>query len=684
MTRLNSNSWARLFALGAILGFVSGTAVSGWTAQSIPVGPLKGFKIHEFYPPETSESGQTNRLKTLLSGAVARPQSDGSMLVDEMVLLSFSRDGSTNLVARSPQCRVDTRSRIASSPGPLEVQTGQGQLTIQGVGFHCQISNVVLVLSNQVQTRIRRDTLQTREAALSRSTGFEAIAPGDSGPALTPAVTNSMMQINADHFVYTQASNEVVYAGNVTVDDPELGLTCGRLVIDQATNGSIDRILAEEKVTVTGKANGSRAYGDRGVYWLYADSEQIELTGSPARWEDGLRSGESERYLFDPRRNHLVAPQPSRVKLPKSELLPPAFGVSSVPGQSTDRDATNRFVEIAARFMDFKLPGTNQPNRALLASNEVVILSPADRSRAQGERASYSDATGIFELTGGATWQSEDRLIEGTSFFFERTNRTFRVRDQTHVRVPLSSLGDNAFLRQMFPGTNAMGTNYYLEVFSRDLDYEPDALAFHQDVHLQLLETNRTLGRMSCSNLTLHLASNRVSRIVAEGGVFMEQLPALLANGNTVEKQLVSGQFTVHLGTNGQVLRMLAETNVLIRQIERQPANPLPLQTDLTAEVVTAWFSALTNELERVVANEHVVIDQSSGRARGDQAEYTRATDNLVLSGHVTLETPNGWLNAPAAILKHFGLWPGPLEHLSVPVRNAERPQPNGTPRPPP
>jgi lipopolysaccharide export system protein LptA len=331
-------------------------------------------------------------------------------------------------------------------------------------------------------------------------------------------------------------------------------------------------------------------------------------------------------------------------------------------------------VEITSRFMVFQMPSTNAPHRTLLASNEVVIVSESDQSRATGDQAAYSDATGVFELTGNAEWQSEQGLVRGDTLRFDRTNEVFNALNNAFLRLPLAGLGGSMAVAQWLDATNtAPESAQFIEVTCREIDYTTSRVQFRDGVVADLFGGPQLLGRMHSSLLTL---STNVEgrRIVAEGGVKLVQVPTLMPNGVTVDKQLDCELATVNIGTNGLIRSMIAETNVLFRQTERL-ADPIPpTQMELAAEIITANFAPHTNQVDSVIAERQVVITQNTGGAKGDRAVYDREKDSLLLTGDVTLESPRGILSAPAAILRHFGLWPGKLNQIQLPASGGPRP----------
>jgi hypothetical protein len=116
------------------------------------------FKIPEYYAPQELVPGSTNQLKSLLLAAEAYPNPDGrTYLVKQARIHTFRPDGQTNVMAAAPECNVDSDRRTASSPGRLEVTSGDGRFYLEGEGFFCRMTNANLFLSNRVLMLIRKD-----------------------------------------------------------------------------------------------------------------------------------------------------------------------------------------------------------------------------------------------------------------------------------------------------------------------------------------------------------------------------------------------------------------------------------------------------------------------------------------------------------------------------------------------
>ena len=142
---------------------VAGVVVTAFApflrAQLSQGGTVKGFKLPEFYEPVPGKV-PPNRLKTLVTGAEAKPLSKSLVAVQGMRIETYQVSGATNAIAKAPQCMINLDLRQVSSTGRLELLTGNGRLYMEGnEGFFCRLTNFNLVVSNRVRTVIHHNVL---------------------------------------------------------------------------------------------------------------------------------------------------------------------------------------------------------------------------------------------------------------------------------------------------------------------------------------------------------------------------------------------------------------------------------------------------------------------------------------------------------------------------------------------
>ena len=593
-------------------------------STSAQVGEFyKGFKLPDYY--------KSGHLKSQITGAEARPQPNGLWLVEKMRIENYLEDGRTNLVATAPQCFVDIKNHVAFSPRRLLVVTADGQLNIQGEGFFYQQTNFDLTISNQVATTIQRE--------LIRSTNSPA-KPLVSFPQPNAPPTNDLIRIFSDHFVLESPSNLAIYSGRAHVDDAQMALGCQTLTIQRSTEGTIESIVADQNVAMTNKLDQSRAMGDHGIYSLEPGRERVVLTGEQARWQGGESEGQASKFTFDRGANTLLAEQKPSIRLPRAALSAPDWLPGAATATANAPEFTNQFVNVSAEEILIHLPTTNQLARRMSAQNNVLIVSPADKSQGSGDHALYDEGAGTLELSGHALWQSDQRIVKGETLIFDRTNKLLVARQNAWLRMPLSSFGG-----QTAPSSNPnkpAPPPETLEVFSDGFVYRPAAIIFQDHVRANYFQGAAQGGWLTSGFLNIGFKSNRIETLVATTQVTLEQ-PATGTNGaRRTDRKLKCENLTIQFSTNGLMQSILAETNVVAQQTETRAGRALPAETELTAARATVFFFAHTNEVREIRAEGSVTIKQDTKSARGAKAVYTASNNVVELSGHPTADTPMG------------------------------------------
>ncbi|MGA2029101.1 MAG: hypothetical protein ABSG87_03410 [Verrucomicrobiota bacterium] len=136
---------AQKYIIGSAILFFA--AIS--SAQQEAAGRANDFNSVEYY-----DAPHEQQIKSRLSGSEAQPQSGGLLAIKQLKLETFDVDGKPGIVARAPECVYDTLNNVASSPGHLEVQTGDGKFRVEGDGFLWRQNDSFLTISNHVRTVI--------------------------------------------------------------------------------------------------------------------------------------------------------------------------------------------------------------------------------------------------------------------------------------------------------------------------------------------------------------------------------------------------------------------------------------------------------------------------------------------------------------------------------------------------
>jgi hypothetical protein len=118
-------------------------------AQQNTAGHASDFSSVEYFEPPHQQL-----MKSRLSGAEAQPQAGGLLVIKQLKLEMFNTNGATEVVVKAPDCIYDTLHGLASSPGHLRLETGDGKSHVEGDGFLWRQTNSFLTISNNVHTVI--------------------------------------------------------------------------------------------------------------------------------------------------------------------------------------------------------------------------------------------------------------------------------------------------------------------------------------------------------------------------------------------------------------------------------------------------------------------------------------------------------------------------------------------------
>jgi hypothetical protein len=116
-------------------------------AQSNVVSHASDFTSVEYYAAPNQQ-----QMKSRLSGAEAQPLPGGLLAIKQLQLETFELNGKPEIIVNAPECLYDQLNGTASSPGRLQVQTGDGKIRVEGEGFLWRQSDSFLTISNRVST----------------------------------------------------------------------------------------------------------------------------------------------------------------------------------------------------------------------------------------------------------------------------------------------------------------------------------------------------------------------------------------------------------------------------------------------------------------------------------------------------------------------------------------------------
>jgi lipopolysaccharide export system protein LptA len=595
-------------------------------AQVSFTGKLKNFKFPDYYPP-TSPAQTNQALKTLLSGAEAQQLPGGQVRINGLLIESFREDGQRELEVHATDCVFDIAAREAWGPGHLQVTSATGLYAVEGDGFFWRQSDGFLVISNRATSMLQRGLLATRSPELNVATNPPLAAAGSS--------TGQVVRITSERCVFNNLSNQVMQSGHVLADDAQLQIGCELLKVQFTPEKRLQEIVAEQNVSILNKADQSRATAGRGTYVTSTNQERLTLTEHPA-WHDreNRQEAKADRFTFDLNDKIIRGEGGARLRLPRGSFSQPSLlpeRTTAVTNRPPAAAGTNE-IEITSKLLTLLLATTNHPYRSAVVEQDVVILSPADDTRATGDKAVYREDTGLIELTGHAQWAAEGRVVGAEVLTMDRTNRVFRGQGRSSFRLPLQQVGAAGYFRG--PTNQAAATNLFLEVFSEELRYETNTLRFQGGVvRTRVLEGEALRGLITCGQLTAHF-TDRLDSLLAEKYVVAENYPPTDARGRTVTNLLSCEVLAASFSESGQAIAIVASENVQAAQIETREAGAKTSVTELICDLLTAVVLPKIGRVDKLQAERHVVISQWDRLARGEQALYTDRENKLVLSGH--------------------------------------------------
>jgi len=119
--------------------------------------PTESFgRVKNFFVPDYYESPNQNQMKSLLRGAEAEPQTNGSVLIRELQVETYAVSGTVEMTARAPECVYNATEQTANSASHIEVRTGDGGMLVKGEGFLWHNADSTFTISNRVHTIIRQ------------------------------------------------------------------------------------------------------------------------------------------------------------------------------------------------------------------------------------------------------------------------------------------------------------------------------------------------------------------------------------------------------------------------------------------------------------------------------------------------------------------------------------------------
>jgi lipopolysaccharide export system protein LptA len=496
----------------------------------------KGVVEHPQYP-EFYDPPFQSQLKSLVQGAHAETLASNQVQITEAKVQNFRTNGEVEFLGEAPQCTYDGDTHSVRSPGMIRLQTGDGKLVIQGIGFRWIQTNAMLFISNAVHTELAAELWKKSSVQAGVQTSVPNV--GD-------------LRIDSEHFFFDRTNNLAVYEGNARVTGTNLSLGGRTITIETPAAGQpfqelkVDRnvVVDYEKMHVTGQ--NARWSGQTGV---------ARVTGSP-HWQFDQREGSGDELVLDRSRNLFRVNGHAFLKAPiqttgGAEFFSADIAPAHKPAASTP--ATNRFLQVNCDYYEFQtnragfgdkvraveladartrgtmscqslelaFAGTNEL-KSMVADREVVIEK--EDSRLTGDRAVYDGPTGDLEVSGSPKWQSGPRSGRGDLIVINPRLQQMHVRTNAMMRLPAGELGQAAVLEDKSkPGAATSralvappSTNQFADISATQYTLKSESARFEEHVRLVHPNMNWTCDKVNVD--TLPGPGTNVS-ILAQGSV---------------------------------------------------------------------------------------------------------------------------------------------------------------------
>ncbi len=629
-------------------------------AQVIEGQAKKG--VHAQYNQKT---GKPEWVATYQS---ASPIANDTELIQGLQLVLFNSEGRSNLVVATPQCVFDLRNKVVSSTEALQARSVSGEMSLEGEGFECRLADERLVISNRVHAVIQKEWLNAPTnpppAARSVLASAQTNAPGPPG---------QLLHIFSDQLRYQ--TNVALFEGNVRADDPQGSLTAVRLTAALTEpDQHLESLLAESNVVID--SEGLHATGQRANYFV--TNAVVELSGHPT-WRLGAYDGRADELTVNRRAREFHAARNVEMLLPASGLgtnglfwaeRSSATNVVSAKDQlikvnaddlvfRPDMTDTNLNVallrgqirvaaeqgNLSCEFMTIKSSASQNRIERIVAERHVV-MEQADHL-VSGEKAVYTSADELMEVTGGPAWKMGSR--EGTAevLAFDMKQRAYRAARNVRMKFPAASFGPSPWLApkptaradaRLLAGPTSDPTNGAasasllatngsgnpIEVSADEFEFAPDGANTNRNVatyggHVLVIDPGRM--RLSCESLTglMDAGANQMESVVAERSVDLE-IHSSERDGKA------RGDKAVYTASNGEVVVTGGEG---VEVAFRDP------KIEGTGKGSAASY---VGETDVIQLTGNPVVTTPYGQAWGDVVTVDHANTTLKAAGHWKLQ----------------------------------------------
>jgi lipopolysaccharide export system protein LptA len=344
-----------------------------------------------------------SRMIAMVSGREAKP----ALLAGQMAITDFRLE--TYDPAQKPELRVESPSSVFDSKGASSVRSialhsVDGRFRVTGEGWSWQQASGLLVISNRVQTLLRRSGADTNQPPI---------------------------EVNAERLEYNLKTGDTRFLRQCKAFQPGQA----RLSADELTSRLGARLERPEAIVATGNVtmevlrpgHEGTATGDTALYAIVPEGERIELSGTP-EWQFGPTAGSAEQLVLLPAKEAYTARGNARMRLHTGPLNARATQTPPENGKAGTMEITSMEIEAEAGKVTFS--GTVSARQAggfELDAARVTVELAEDR-----DHGASTDS--LRQVT--ATGDVKARLdVRGTPFTMEGEQMVYSQGEHAMIEV---------------------------------------------------------------------------------------------------------------------------------------------------------------------------------------------------------------------------------------------------------
>ena len=585
----------------------------------------EGASTGRFRIAEKSADGE--RI-SILTGAEAVFQADGTMALTDPRLVTVTADGKTNLVFSASDCLYDQDKKTIRSPGALSLATGDGQMQLKGVGFSGNLAGPTLSVLSHVEAKLDKQ--------------FSRRPLGQAQTKKEPSAASEPLRITSDQF--DLEPGWAVFRGTVLVKDVD-----GRLGSDSLAVGMREEDWDVQTISAAGnvvlQAEQIKTTSEQADYDLVAGL--IVLKGNPS-WTMGERSGRANLLMIHRESQSVNAEGEVAMKLPagsvgEGKLLDfTASGDGTTDGlpleirsnvflfQAATPDQTGfaRYIgsvrlargegRLRCSFLNVRLAkGTGGVVESVNAAVGVRLEHGEDQLTAQ--TAAYDVAQDTIQFRGEPRWnwgtqRGQARLVE-----LSPADGVFRASGKVGMQLPRPE-GDGRFLLPAESGPAAK-----TEPVSKPLWVVCDSFEYRRAAEAKGLDSAAFTGDVVLSGDDgLRVQAKRVAVEIDPGPAGLVSLDAsggLVATTTGAGVMRYAGNRLVY-STSDETVRLTGQPSVEIRT-QRDSAEWVALGQAAIYNLRTGWLRL----------DGDPVLKTAEGELRGREIVFNPQTKRLKATG---------------------------------------------------